>query len=190
MDSKQKPMSGITFRVMLVIMNIRKKFFNRDVEEEVDLVGIKEGDYILDFGCGPGFNTILASQKVKEQGRVYALDISPQAIEMIKDLAKKKKLNNILTILSDCDTGLEDGSIDIVYLHNTLPYVQDKEDVLNEIYRVLKVGGRLSYISRAVSRSHGDDTISNEQLKKLLASKKRFKLVQEKEGHLIFERVM
>lgn len=188
MNNNQKPMPEFSFKVMMTIMSIRKKFFGRNIEEEVNLVGIKTGDHILDFGCGPGFNTMLASQKVKKQGKVYALDICPQAIKVIRNKAKNNKLKNINTILSDCDTKLKDKSIDIVYLHNTLPYIKDKEDVLNEIRRVLKTGGRLSYMSRAISRLHRNNTINDKQLKKLLTLNNDFKLIKEKEGHLIFKK--
>jgi ubiquinone/menaquinone biosynthesis C-methylase UbiE len=98
-------------------------------------------------------------------------------------------LENIGTLLSDCNTKLEDKSIDIVYLHNTLPLVRDKENVLSEIHRVLKIGGRLSYMSRAISRSYGEDTIDAEKFKKLLVSNNKYKLSKEKNGHLIFEKI-
>lgn len=185
-SDSQKPMSWFVFKIMTIIMSIRKK--SRNIEEEISLAGINAGDYILDFGCGLGLNTIPAAQKVKKQGKVFALDISPQAIEVVKDKAGKNELKNIETILSDCNIKLEDKSIDIVYLHNTLPLVRDKENVLSEIHRVLKIRGRLSYMSRAISRSYGENTIDNEKLKKLLVSNNKFKLSKEKNGHLIFEK--
>ena len=186
-SDSQKPMSSFAFKIMTMIMSIKKKF--RNIEEEISLAGINAGDYILDFGCGLGFNTLPAAQKVKKQGKVFALDISPQAIEVVKGKARKNKLENIETILSDCNTKLEDKSIDIVYLHNTLPIVRDKENVLTEIHRVLKIGGRLSYMSRAISRSYGEDTIGDEKLKKLLVSNNKFKLSKEKNRHLIFDKI-
>jgi SAM-dependent methyltransferase len=186
-SDSQKPMSWLVFKIMTLIMSIRKKF--RNIKEEINLAGINAGDYILDFGCGIGFNTIPAAQKVKKQGKVFALDISSQAIEVVKNKATKNKLENIETILSDCNTGLEDKSIDIVYLHNTLPLVREKERVLSEIHRVLKIGGRFSYMSRAISRSYGEDTIDDEKLKKLLVSNNKFKLSKEKNRHLIFEKI-
>ena len=100
-------------KIMTMIMSIRKKF--RNIEEEISLAGINAGDYILDFGCGLGLNTIPAAQKVKKEGKVFALDISPQAIEIVKDKARKNELENIETFLSDCNTKREDKSIDIVY---------------------------------------------------------------------------
>ena len=184
-NKKQRPMPWFAFKIMSLIMTIRKKF--RNIEEEISLAGINEGDYILDFGCGLGFNSIPAAQKVKGQGKVFALDISPQSIKIVKNKSVKNKLENIVTILSDCNTNLEDRSIDIVYLHNTLPLINNKQQVLNEIHRVLKIGGRLSYMSRAVSRVSRENTMSDEKLKEVLTN--NYKLTNEKNGHLIFEKL-
>ena len=184
-DDKQKQMPWFAFKVMTLIMSVRKKF--RNIEEEIGLAGISEGDCILDFGCGLGFNTILAAQKVKEQGKVYALDISLRSLKMVKKKSSKNKLDNIETILSDCNTNLEDRSVDIVYLHNTLPLVKNKQQVLNEIHRVLKVGGRLSYMSRTLSRAAGENTMSDGRVKEVL--KPDYMLTKEKNGHLIFEKL-
>lgn len=166
-------------------MNIRKRF--RNIKEEINLAGIEKGFHILDFGCGLGFNTIPAAKAVGKEGRVFALDLSSYAIKITERKVRKHRLDNVKIIRSDCDTGLENKSIDLVYLHNTLPIVKEKENVLKEITRVLKTGGRLSYMSRIGSKVYGENTISNSNLKELLSSD--FVLIKEKQGHLIFERI-
>ncbi len=181
----QKPMSWLAFQVMRLMMTIRKRF--RNIEEEINLAGIEKGFYILDFGCGLGFNTIPAAKAVGKEGRVFALDISAQAISITTKKVRKHQLDNVEIIQSDCDTGLKDNSIDLVYLHNTLPIVKEKQKVLDEIIRVLKTGGRLSYMSRVGSRIYGQDMISHSKLKDMLSAD--FTLVTEKQGHLVFEKV-
>ncbi len=183
--TKQKSMPWLAFQVMRLVMNIRKRF--RKVEEEINLAGVEKGFYILDFGCGLGFNTIPAAKAVGKKGRVFALDLSEQAIKITKKKVRKHKLNNVEMICSGCDTRLKSKSIDLVYLHNTLPIVKEKQKVLNEITRVLKTGGKLSYMSRTGSRIYGQNIISNSKLKDILSSD--FTLITEKKGHLIFERV-
>lgn len=183
----QKPMPWFAFKVMKTIVHVGKMF--RNIEDEISFAGINSGDYILDFGCGLGLNTIPAAQKVENQGRVFALDITPESIKIINEKARKNKLENITTILSDSnDIKLDDEIIDIVYLHNTLPLVRDKEKVLNEIYRVLKNGGKLSYMSHTISRSYGENAIDNEKLKSILLYNNKYKLIKERNGHLIFEK--
>ena len=186
--NKQKPMTWFAFKIMSLIMNIKKNF--RNIDEEISLARIQTGDYILDFGCGLGFNTFPAAQKVGDNGKVFALDINPRAIKMIREKSNNSNLKNIEAILSDCDTNLEDRKIDIVYLHNTLPLVKDKQRVLDEICRVLKVGGKLSYMSRTFSRVSGKDSMNGERLKNNLEADNKFKLVREINGHFIFEKLV
>lgn len=188
LNSNQKSMPRIAFKIMILIMNIRKKF--RNIEEEVNLAGINQGDFILDFGCGPGFNAISAAKKVGGEGKVFALDISPQAIQIVNNKIRKNNLINVETVLSDCKTGIGDKSIDIVYLHNTLPMIRNKEQVIKEICRVLRIGGKFSYMSRAISLLAGKNSLNNEKLMKLIEAGKKFKLVKKKNGHLIFEKIM
>ena len=167
-------------------MSLRKRF--RNIDDEITLAEIKQGDFILDYGCGPGYNTIPASRKIGNTGKVFALDISSDAIKSIEEKKKKYNLQNIETILSDCKINLKNKSIDIVYLHNTLPIVKNKKEVLDEIFRVLKIGGRLSYMSRFICRITGNDSMNNKQLTKHLTSDNKFKLMKSKKGHLIFKK--
>ncbi len=182
---EQTAMSWFSFQTMRLVMNIRRGF--RNIEEEIHLAGVKKGDHILDFGCGLGFNTIPAAKAVGGDGRVFALDISEQAITITQRKVRRNKLSHVEIIRSNCDTGLKDKSIDLVYLHNTLPLVKEKQKVLQELTRVLKTGGRLSYMSRIGSRIYGQALISDSQLKEILRSD--FVLLTEKGGHLVFERI-
>lgn len=187
MGKKQKPMTWFNFKIMTIIMNIRKK--GRNIIEEISLAEIKNGDVILDYGCGPGFNTIPAAKLVGNEGKVYALDISPQAVTIVKNKVKKEGLENIKTILLDDNTGLKNNCIDITYLHNVLPLVKDKKGTLDEIYRILKTGGKLSYMSRKGSKIAGEDTMSDLEIKKYLLSDNKFQLENEKSGHYIYKKI-
>ena len=113
-------------------------------EKEINKIDIKQGQAILDYGCGIGSYTIPAAKLVGERGKVYALDKQALALKKVKERAKKEKLQNIYTILSDGDTGLPDESIDIILLYGVLPEIEDKDSVLKELHRVLKPSGYLS----------------------------------------------
>jgi len=71
---------------------------------------------------------------------VYALDRQPVAVTRIEEEAKKQGLRNMITILSDRETGLRDDSVDVVLFYGVLPEIKDKESVLRELHRVLKKG--------------------------------------------------
>ncbi len=186
MNKTQKSMSKIAFNVMNLIMKIRKRA--RDINLEIGLAKPEKGNTILDFGCGLGFNSIPAAQLVGIKGKVFALDISKQAVNLVNRKAKKAKLNNIITIHSDCATKLENESVDVAYLHNVFPMILDKKSVLKEIARVLKKTGRLSVTTGKMARRVGKDTMSNQQLIEYLGSEYNYKLINNINGHLIFQK--
>ena len=108
-------------------------------------VGIKPGFRVLDYGCGPGSYIIPLTELVGESGKVYALDIHPLAIRKVHGIASKNKLTNVETILSDCQTGLPDNSLDVVLLYDIFHHLSDPNRILKELHRVLKSGGVLSF---------------------------------------------
>jgi ubiquinone/menaquinone biosynthesis C-methylase UbiE len=136
-------MSNLGFRVMALTFKLRDFFMpRRDIVKEA---GIKEGFHVLDYGCGPGSYVIVVSELVGNSGKVYALDINPAAVKMVKKIAAKKRLPNVETILSDCKTGLPDEDIDVVLLYDTFHDLKDPNKVLEELHRVLKPNGTLSF---------------------------------------------
>ena len=139
----KKPMPALMFKGMSIILKIRDIFKPRDVVlREVD---IKPGFRVLDFGCGPGSYVTCTSKRVGEGGKVFALDIHPLAVKKVKETALKLGLSNVETICSDCQTGLQDNEIDIIFLYDIFHMLSDKRSVLSEIHRILKDNGILSF---------------------------------------------
>ena len=107
--------------------------------------GIEPGFQVLDYGCGPGSYVTPLAELVGESGKVYALDIHPLAVQVVQRIASKKHLANVEVILSDCETGLADNSVDVVLLYDTFHGLGDPNGVLAELHRVLKPDGTLSF---------------------------------------------
>ena len=107
--------------------------------------GIVSGMHIADFGCGAGHIGILVAQKTGKDGYVVALDIMEDKLESIKARAKAMGLENIETKRANLEvlgnTGLGDGTQDMVLLINILFQSNKKQDILKEAKRVLKSGG-------------------------------------------------
>ncbi len=116
-----------------------------DPYEVLDKAGVKQGQIVLEIGCGPGFFTIAASKIVGKRGKVYALDINPAAIEDVQRKIEERKLANVKTILADASkTGLPDKSIDVVFLFGVIHTLDDVNAVMQEMHRVLKKKGILT----------------------------------------------
>ena len=107
--------------------------------------GIKPGDLVLDYGCGPGSYIEPTAELVGKSGMIYAIDLHPLAIQRARNIASRKKLNNLKTILSDCNTVLPDESIDLALLYDVYHDLSDPKGVLGEVHRVLKPAGILSF---------------------------------------------
>ena len=166
--TKQK--SNIDFRLMSWSYKLRDLLKPRiNILQET---GIKHGSNVLDFGCGPGSYITPLTELVGPSGKVYALDVEPLALQMVQQTVAKKMLENVYTILSDCDTGLASESLDFILLYDILHDLQNSGDVLTELYRVLKTDGRLSVNDHHLKRDEIISRIEDKGLFKLSASVK------------------
>ena len=136
-------MSEIWFRLMALEFKIRDYLSPR--ENILKEVGINSGFQVLDFGCGPGGYVLAGSKLVGESGKFYALDATPLAIKMVNNLVEKKGLKNVYSILSDCSTGLQNESLDMVLLYDVFHDLENQKAVLEELHMVLKQQGILSF---------------------------------------------
>lgn len=139
----QKIKSDFHFRFMALAFRIRDFFRARN--NIIREAGIEPGFHVLDYGCGPGGYVAYASKMAGKAGKIYALDIHRLAIQMVKDIASKKQLNNVETICSDCKTGLKNNSVDVILLYDTFHAIKDSNRVLKELHRVLKPSGIMSF---------------------------------------------
>jgi ubiquinone/menaquinone biosynthesis C-methylase UbiE len=114
-------------------------------QEIVGEVGLKAGFQVLDYGCGPGGYVLPVSKTIGSSGKLYALDVLPIAVEMVKKIVAKNELENVETILSDCTTGLPNEELDAVLLYDVFHDLSDQSAVLSELHRVLKPNGLLSF---------------------------------------------
>jgi ubiquinone/menaquinone biosynthesis C-methylase UbiE len=106
---------------------------------------VEPGWQVLDYGCGPGSYTVEVARMVGRTGRVFAADINPHALRYLERIAAEKALDNLKTILTDCATGLDSGSIDLVLLYDTYHDLEQPDCVLAELHRVLRLEGTLSF---------------------------------------------
>ena len=154
------------FKLMRIVFKIRDFFSPRiNVLNEA---GIKPGNSVLDYGCGPGSYILPLSSLVEKTGKIFALDIHPSAIKSAEDISTKNKLENVKTIHSDCQTGLPDQSIDVVLLYDTYHDLSNPDEVLQEINRILKPEGILSFSDHHMTDKAIEEKITKDNLFNLL----------------------
>ena len=142
--------------------------------------GIRPGFRILDYGCGSGSFTFAAARLVGPEGKVYAADLHPLALEKILKNAAKRNITNIETIQTGCTTRLESQSIDAVLFYYVLHWLTDRDCVLAELHRLLKPGGCLSF---------RDPYMKEEEILTEITEKGLFRLSQKMRKTYCFIRV-
>ena len=138
-----KPMGALAFNMMSFVFTFRDLLL--PPESILGEVGIEPGFRVLDYGCGPGSHSIAAARLAGQSGRVYAVDFNPLALQRVQAKAAREGLSNIETIHTDCATGLEDGSVDVVLLYDTFHVLSDPDRVLEELHQTLKPDSILSF---------------------------------------------
>ena len=146
-----RPKPNFYFRFMSFVFRFRDLFLSR--KNILKEVGIESGFRILDYGCGTGSYIAATAELVGESGKIYALDIHPLALRRVRNIASKKQLANVETICSDCETGLPDGSVNVVLLYDTFHTLSDPNRILEELHRVLRPNGLLSFSDHHVKEA-------------------------------------
>jgi ubiquinone/menaquinone biosynthesis C-methylase UbiE len=120
------------------------------------------GEVCLDLGSGRGHDVIRMAEAVGPEGRVYGIDISEKMVAKARRNAAKLGVDNVEFDLCELESlPLSDESADLLISNCTLNHAGDKRKVWNEIYRVLKTGGRFVvsdiYSLEPVPAEYADD---------------------------------
>jgi len=126
------------------------KWLNFEGKTFLKEIGIKKNYVVLDFGCGHGTYTIPASLTVGEHGWVYAIDKNQETLNDLLFKAKEKGLQNIkiIKLAPQMQLPLSAQSVDVILLYDVLHLVEHREQLLIELYQILKSQGILSVYPR------------------------------------------
>jgi SAM-dependent methyltransferase len=120
----------------------------RETEEQPDealkAIGIARGSSVADIGAGSGYMTLRMAKLVGPEGKVYANDIQPRMLELLRENLKKQKLGNVTTVLGEIDDPkLPAASVDLVLLVDVYHEFSEPQKMLRHIREALKPDGRL-----------------------------------------------
>lgn len=127
-------------------------------------VGVREGQTILDYGCGFGVFTIPSARIVGKEGRVYALEVRARMLERVREKTENEGLANVVTVLLDrsrLNTGLPDDIADAVLVYDVMHEIDNRVGLLRELHRVIKQGGLLSIFPMHMGTDEMLDIIKN-----------------------------
>jgi SAM-dependent methyltransferase len=105
--------------------------------------GIRQGDVVLELGCGPGGVGFSAAELVGADGQVVLSDVAPEMTAIAAERAERLGLGNVVTRELDMEhLDVPDSSFDTVLCREALMLVADPTAAAREARRVLRPGGR------------------------------------------------
>lgn len=166
-------MPDFVFRFMKILF--KAYYFFKPVSKYIGLFGIKPGDTIIDYGCGPGDYIRTASQLVGEKGFIYAVDVHEMAIASVEKLIKKHDLRNVRTVLTNGVTvNIEDNKADLIYAIDMFHMVKDTDSFLKELNRITRKDGTLIIEDGHQPRSLSKEKIEHSGCWEIMEEQKRF----------------
>lgn len=138
-ENEQIP--NVAFSLMTFAMQVIDLFSNYSNKNFKNL-GLKEGQIVVDYGCGPARYIANASKAVGSKGKVYAVDIHPKAIEAVKSKIAKYKLTNVEPFLANnYNSRVPENAADVVYALDMFHMIREPAPFLVELARMVKPKG-------------------------------------------------
>lgn len=106
--------------------------------------GVRNGDVVLDLGCGAGIDIVLAGKRVGPTGRAIGIDMTDEMLTKARETIAASELTNVQVrkgLIEDLP--VESNSVDWVISNCVINLSPEKERVFAEIARVLQPGGQM-----------------------------------------------
>ena len=130
-------------------------------DEVLKALALKEGQVACDIGAGPGYFSLRLMRAVGERGQVFAVDVEPRILEVLKERVIAQGLRNVTPVLAlDDDPLLPRAACDLILIVDTFHHLQghsappsfggvpvpDGAAYLKRLELSLKPGGRIANI--------------------------------------------
>jgi ubiquinone/menaquinone biosynthesis C-methylase UbiE len=118
----------------------------REAEEKCSLMlancKVRPGMSVCDMGCGNGFYTFRLAEMVGPTGMVYAVDIQPEMLVLLREEMERRGVENIVPILGSVhNPRLPAGQIDAILLADVYHEFSHPEPMLSAMRQALKPDG-------------------------------------------------
>lgn len=163
---------------------------SRDREEDcltlLRELQLKPGQTVCDMGCGNGFYTLRIAKKLGPNGQVFAVDIQPEMLTLLRERAAAERVKNVKPLLGTLiDPGLGENSCDLILCVDVYHEFSHPEHMLRAMRKALKPDGELLLVEFRMEDPQVpiklEHKMSKEQILKEL-SPNGFKLVREFDG--------
>jgi len=122
------------------------------------IADLKSGQVVLDLGSGGGFDVFIAAKKVGVAGKAIGIDMTPEMLTKaragISKFTEKTGLQNVEFRLGEIEhLPVANNSVDVVISNCVINLSPDKQQVWNEIARVLKPRGKACISDLALKKT-------------------------------------
>lgn len=115
-------------------------------ESALAALELREGEIVLDVGCGTGQTLLELRERVGAAGRVVGLDISPPMLEGARARIAESGSNNIECVLDDATTFRSEERFDAIFSRFGVMFFEDGERAFRNLLALLKPHGRISFV--------------------------------------------
>jgi ubiquinone/menaquinone biosynthesis C-methylase UbiE len=114
----------------------------------VDALGLKPGMHVADLGAGSGYFTRRFVEAVSETGKVYVIDVEPEALKYVEErLVQMHRPFEAEFILARPDNPkIPIESVDLIFVCNTYHHLEDRTEYFRNVKTSLKPGGRIAIV--------------------------------------------
>jgi predicted methyltransferase len=126
--------------------------------EVIQALGLKPGMVVADLGSGSGYFTRRFIEAVTETGKVYAIDVEPEALKHVKDSVEHMHISYAAEfILAQPDNPkLPFESVDLIFLCNVYHHLDNRTTYFTNVKSALRPGGRIAIIDYYHDERSGD----------------------------------
>lgn len=124
----------------------------------VDALELKPGMHVADLGAGSGYFTRRFVEAVGETGKVYVIDVEPEALKYVEEslIGMHRRFEAEFILAKPNNPKIPAESVDLIFICDTYHHLEDRADYFRNVKTSLKPGGRIALIDFYHDERSGD----------------------------------
>ena len=116
-------------------------------ERVLEALELKPSMTVADVGAGSGYYSSRIAERVGPDGTVYAVDIQPEMLDILRLQMKQRRMGNVKPVLgTETDPRLPDAALDLALMVDVYHELEYPYEMLAAIVKALKPGGRVVFV--------------------------------------------